>query len=320
MRLAHVEARLEQQLTLNTLIASSYDDLTKVGLHNLNYQRIQARLTALKDDWEKFFIIHEAIGIALRELNHEDRLLPRIDIPKFSGNPEDWLSFKDLFTSLVIAIRSLSSVEKLQYLKTSLVGTAAQLLRNMSVTGDNFQRAWDALIAFYENKRMLVNTALNSLSLKRMTKELAGELERLYTSIMQIYRSLENLQRPVSHWDDFLIFIAVQRLDSETVKTWEQLLGSTKEPPKWHQFTEFLLSRLRSLQAFEKVTFGKLSIQPQKISVKTHYQGTSRKEDPNTEKKCPLCSDNHHPSLCTVYNTKSVQQRRLLIYKHKLCF
>ncbi|XP_018377661.1 PREDICTED: uncharacterized protein LOC108770524 [Trachymyrmex cornetzi] len=382
MRLAHVEARLEQQLTLNTLITSSYDDLTKVSLHNLNYQRIQARLTALKDDWEKFFIIHEAIGIALRELNHEDRLyiqnhsyfsenffvttrelylestermsllldsdhgamsgtssghldvpippgpsyhhharLPRIDIPKFSGNPEDWLSFKDLFTSLVIANGSLSSVEKLQYLKTSLVGTAAQLLRNMSVTGENFQRAWDALIAFYENKRMLLNTTLNSLlSLKRMTKESAGELERLYTCMMQIYRSLENLQRPVSHWNDFLIFIAVQRLDSETVKTWEQLLGSTKDPPKWHQFTEFLLSRLRSLQAFEKATFGKLSTQPQKISVKTHYQGTSRKEDPNTEKTCPLCSDNRHPSLCTVYNTKSVPQRRLLIYKHKLCF
>lgn len=28
--------------------------------------------------------------------------LPRIKIPKFNGSPADWLSFKDLFTSLVL--------------------------------------------------------------------------------------------------------------------------------------------------------------------------------------------------------------------------
>lgn len=48
--------------------------------------------------------------------------LPRIDIPKFNGTPSDWLSFKDLFSSLILANPTLSSVEKLQYLKTSLVG------------------------------------------------------------------------------------------------------------------------------------------------------------------------------------------------------
>ncbi|KYN12141.1 hypothetical protein ALC57_15704 [Trachymyrmex cornetzi] len=280
MRLAHVEARLEQQVALNHLIASSYEDLTKVGLTNLNSQRIQARLAALKDDWEKFSIVHEAIGIALQELStsyYHHAKLPRIEIPKFNGNPEEWLSFKDLFTSLVIANRSLSAVEKIQYLKTSLVGNAAQLLRNMTITGDNFQRAWETLIAFYENTRMLVNSTLNSLlNLKRMSKESAQEMELLYTNIMQIYRSLENLQRPVGQWDDFLVFVAVQRLDSESVKAWEQHLGSTKEPPTWKQFTEFLLSRLRSLQAFEKTRHGKFTTHPHKISVKTHIQGINK--------------------------------------------
>jgi len=64
--------------------------------------------------------------------------LPRIDIPKFNGSPSEWLSFKDLFSSLIVANPTLSHVEKLQYLKTSLVGSASHLLKNTTLTADNF--------------------------------------------------------------------------------------------------------------------------------------------------------------------------------------
>jgi len=116
--------------------------------------------------------------------------LPRIDLPKFDGTPSKWLSFKDLFNSLVTENPTLSAVEKFQYLKTSVIGSAAHLLSNTALTADNFQRAWEALIAFYENKRLLVNAALHSLlSLKRMSGESATEMEQLYTRMIQIYRT-----------------------------------------------------------------------------------------------------------------------------------
>ena len=59
-------------------------------------------------------------------LFHHGRL-PRIDLPKFDGSPADWLSFKDLFNSLVLMNTSLTVVERLQYLKTSLTGSAVPL-------------------------------------------------------------------------------------------------------------------------------------------------------------------------------------------------
>jgi len=89
-----------------------------------------------------------------------------------------------------------------------------------------------------------------------MTKESANEMEQLDTSIMQIYRTLETLHRPVETWDDFLVFIAVQRLDSESVKAWEHHLRSSKEPPTWKQFSEFLITRLlcsKPLKSHEQV-------------------------------------------------------------------
>lgn len=242
---------------------------------------------------------------------------------KFNGTPSDWLSFKDLFSSLILNNPTLTSVEKLQYLKINLVGSAAHLLKNTTLTADNFQKAWEALISFYENKRLLVNAALHSLiTLKRMTKESASELEQLYTSIMQIYRTLETLQRPVNTWDDFLIFIIVQRLDSETVKAWEHHLGSSKEPPTWNQFSEFLITRLLSLQAFEKSRIGKPT-QPYQSSIKSHYQGKSKDNKSNISNNlnsCIICSSNHYITSCPQYISKTIPQKLAIITKNKLCY
>ncbi|XP_018358630.1 PREDICTED: uncharacterized protein LOC108758261 [Trachymyrmex cornetzi] len=153
-----------------------------------------------------------------------------------------------------------------------------------------------------------------------MTKESAADLERLYTSVMQIYRSLETLRRSIETWDDFLVFIIVQRLDSESVKGWEQFLGSDTELPTLLKLTQFLVSRLRSLQAFVKSRASKSSIQPQLTTIKVHYQGKSKEKDVSQGLGCSLCSDKHHPSNCPQYRSKLLKQKLELVAKHKLCY
>ncbi|XP_011859112.1 PREDICTED: uncharacterized protein LOC105556623 [Vollenhovia emeryi] len=382
MRLNHIVTRLEQQLTFIDLISHAAENLERVGQANITSQRIHARLASLKETWEQFLLQHQAVNLAISELDTADKetalahsyfsgnsfssthecyleaiermssfleserepsthssltqsnsqgtsnatyfhhaRLPRIDIPKFNGTPADWLSFKDLFSSLVLLNPTLTSVEKLQYLKTSLIGSAALLLKNTTLTADNFQKAWDALISFYENKRLLVNAALHSLvSLKRMSKESAGEMEQLYTNIMQIYRTLETLDRPVQHWDDVLVFTAVQRLDSESVKAWEHHLGSSKDPPTWDQFSTFLISRLLSLQAFEKSRPGKSANSANQASAKSHFQGRSKDSKAAKVNTCTICSSKHYIAQCPQYGSKTVPQRLAIITKHKLCY
>lgn len=252
-------------------------------------------------------------------ISHHTRL-PRIELPKFNGTPSEWLSFKDLFSSIIIKNTSLSAVEKLQYLKASLTGTAAHLLKNTALTENNFQKAWEDLISFYENKRLLVNASIQALlSLKRMTSESATDLERLYTNLMQIFRTLETLERPVDKWDDFLVFVAVQRLDSESVKAWEQHLGSAKNPPTWKQFCEFLVTRLLTLQAFEKSRGVKPGMKVHQHAMKTHFQ-TKPKADPQSPTTCVICSSDHYLWGCPKYISQTAQQRYALISKHGRCF
>jgi len=212
-------------------------------------------------------------------------------------------------------------VKKLQYLKASLTGTASHLLKNTALTADNFQKAWDDLISFYENKRLLVNAAIQALlSLRRMTRESATDLEYLYTNLMQIFRTLETLQRPVDKWDDFLVFLAVQRLDSDSVKAWEQHLGSAKEPPTWKQFCEFLVTRLLSLQAFEKSRGIKTMTKAQQNTLKSHFQAKNSEIGDKSSPSCIICSSKHYLGGCPQYISKTTQQRYSILTKHGRCY
>ncbi|XP_012543645.1 uncharacterized protein LOC105841073 [Monomorium pharaonis] len=382
MSLNQIHSQIEMQLALSEIIAGTYDNFMKTHVDDIPNKVIQARLTTLKDVWERFSAKHRAVGIAVAGLGPDEKReiqshsyftsnmftstydhyttcyerltalldedqggasstsssqltasassglpaffhqtrLPRFDLPKFNGAPSEWLPFKDLFCSLVINDASLSPVEKLQYLKTSLTGSAASLLKNTTIQAENFQKSWDALIAFYENKRVLVHAALNSLfSIRRMVKESAGELEKLYTLVLQIYRTLESLERPVYYWDDFLIFCIVERLDAESVKAWEQRLGSTKEPPTWTQFTDFLVSHLMTLKAYEGSCNTKIDLRS-KGSAKSHYHGQSKSTSDISGRTCGICSKEHLISYCPQYTNKTVQQRLAIVKKHKRCY
>lgn len=75
------------------------------------------------------------------ELQNKKVNLPAIHLPLFSGEYELWPSFKDLFSSLIHNCTTLSDVEKLHYLKTSVAGEAATLLKHIPVTSVNYIQA-----------------------------------------------------------------------------------------------------------------------------------------------------------------------------------
>jgi len=128
------------------------------------------------------------------------------------------------------------------------------------------------------------------------------------------------LDRPVALWDDFLIFIVSRKLHSETIKAWEQLLAASKDPPKWHQFSEFLATRFLTLQAYERSCSRKETFNPRAKTAKVHHQSKSQEAKGAKIYKCSICSGQHYTALCTQYHTKALKQKLELIQKHKLCY
>lgn len=82
--------------------------------------------------------------------------LPPINIPPFSGQFEKWESFRDRFTSLIINNYELSAFAKMHFLASSVTGHALDVIKNIAITADNFNIAWQMLMSRYDNKRHLV--------------------------------------------------------------------------------------------------------------------------------------------------------------------
>jgi len=76
--------------------------------------------------------------------------LPKLELPKFSGKYEEW--FFDTFNSLIHVNASLSNVQRLQYLKSSVTGDAAKIISALEISGANYDIAWDLLRERYDNK------------------------------------------------------------------------------------------------------------------------------------------------------------------------
>ncbi|XP_074028312.1 uncharacterized protein [Leptinotarsa decemlineata] len=67
--------------------------------------------------------------------------LPEIVLPKFNGNFEDWLEFRDIFDSLIHKNESLTNIQRFFYLRGALEGTAAASIKNIQYTSDNYSVA-----------------------------------------------------------------------------------------------------------------------------------------------------------------------------------
>lgn len=132
--------------------------------------------------------------------------LPRIQLPHFSGKYEDWPAFRDLFQSLIGKDTFTSSVEKLHYLKACLKGEAELLIRSLPTTSENFERAWDVLTAYYENKRLLVRSYISQFTaLQKLKSESVIELRKLCHSVKSTVGSLESIGRSITKGEDLFV-------------------------------------------------------------------------------------------------------------------
>jgi hypothetical protein len=63
--------------------------------------------------------------------NDNNVKLPTIALPKFEGKYEEWLSFEDSFKALVHNNTKIQTVQKFNYLKSCLIGSAAQVIHSL---------------------------------------------------------------------------------------------------------------------------------------------------------------------------------------------
>ncbi|KAK9739455.1 Protein of unknown function (DUF1759) [Popillia japonica] len=133
--------------------------------------------------------------------SHMHVKLPTITLPTFDGTFTLWREFYDAFTALIHSNNSLSDVQKLSYLKSSLKNEPvknepADLIRSYDTTSENYTIAWTALQKRYDNKRRIITDHVqNLLEIPKINKESHAALRQLINQTenhIQCLKSIKN--------------------------------------------------------------------------------------------------------------------------------
>lgn len=239
-----------------------------------------------------------------------------IDAPTFSGELESWVSFRDLFRSVVITNHALSDIQRLQYLRTSCQGKAAELIEGIELAAGNFNVAWEALTHRYENERLLISRMIERLlDVPKMTRECPNELARLLDGTNQCLRSLVVMKRPTDGWDDWLVVQTTRKLDFATRQAWEKSIAATTEMPTFRALNEYLSGVMRAFEAVKGLN--KATNMTRSVTNKTahtHVIATGSKGG------CFMCNGAHGLYNCEAFRSQTVDARRAFAESKHLCF
>ena len=127
--------------------------------------------------------------------------LPRIELPKFSGDVLKFQNFWDQFEAVVHDNDDLPNVQKFTDLRSVLSGNALQTIRGFEVTGTSYQPAVECLKHRYGGKRVVISSLVKSVvQMDAKSVVTAPSLRDLYHTLKNRTRALEALgEVPKSH-------------------------------------------------------------------------------------------------------------------------
>jgi len=201
--------------------------------------------------------------------------------------------------------KNIAPVQKLQYLRMAVSGSAAQLINSLDITDVNYQVAWELLTKRFENKRLIVQSHLSKLfAVQRLEKESATELRFFYDTFTSHIGALKAVGEKVDGWSTPLVFLAASKLDARSLMEWEVSRTDTSVPT-WSELDKFLSHRCHTLDAVEvskrqsKEPSNQLSTQGARKSFIT-FQDNSVMTDETTT-KCYVCKKPHPLYQCSKF-------------------
>ncbi|XP_044585971.1 uncharacterized protein LOC123266009 [Cotesia glomerata] len=166
--------------------------------------------------------------------------LPTTDLPKFDGNFENWLSFKNRFETLIDGRNDLDDLNKFLYLRGCLAGSAANKLALFNASAENYTKAWTLLTETYQKERALVfkhyDALLNINSISIPTNE---NLTKFIDEARQHLNDLESLKATPT--DAFTVRLLERKLPIEIRDKWEETYKDDNTLPSFDEFSKFII-------------------------------------------------------------------------------
>ena len=147
---------------------------------------------------------------------HSQAKLPKLELKKFYGNHIDWYPFWESFESAVHLNSTLTGVDKFNYLKSLLGGSAAHVIAGLTMTNANYEKAIDLLKQRFGNCQLVISSHMEVTKIPRITAvHEVKRLRNLYDTVESHVRGLESLEISQEMYGCFPTPIIMQKLPEE---------------------------------------------------------------------------------------------------------
>lgn len=248
-----------------------------------------------------------------------DVRLPKIDIPTFSGDYLEWISYRDMFVSLVHDNPRLSPVQKYYFLKGSCKDTPLSIVSEYPACDASYDHAWSALSRRYHNKRKICDTVFRKLFDIAKSDGSGESIKKILDTTRNCLALFSTLEIRCENWDPILIHITVGKLDLQTCKEWEQSLKASTEIPSINELFTFLETTFRTLESINDRTMSPAKSGPKNNSYSKPYQTRRVHMVALGDENCPCCGKRHMLYKCFKFAALPSAAKRELVFSKRIC-
>ena len=240
--------------------------------------------------------------------------LPKLEMPKFSGRPEQWQEFWDTFESSVHNNQAVAEIDKFAYLRRYVTDSAKACIAGFRTTAANYKLAIEALQKRFGKKSVIQQAHINALlNISPVFNDWdAARLRKLYDAVECNHRGLQALDISSVTYQSIVVPAIVKKLP-EGIRL---QLTRGKEINGWS--VDDLLDELRT-EVELREEHSRNGARNEKRTPRDDARPITASTLTTTANLfCAFCKGNHAHHHCK--EVTSVSHRKQLIRKYGRCF
>jgi len=316
-----IKATIEAQSTRLETLNDGID--TIIGKHDADaldeqYEKAEEYRSKTSDCLSRCEMLLEMEKSNKEESQKHHMKLPKLTLPTFNGDVIEWHEFIEAFT-LVVDQNPMNDFEKLQYLKSSLKGEAADILSGLPLTKNNYSVAVELLKNRYGSKKRVLRMHIRSLlSLQTPNIKSAPSLRSFVDNVNKHVRGLESLEIASDSYDIILCEILLSKMPVEIKHEWAK---NDDENQTLKELVNLVEKEAKHRDLLATTDFDKPMIQHHSTSTPQKRPLLNRSLLIKSNFPCSFCKSIEHLTYCCPeFTQKSPKERHMMVKSRKLCF
>ena len=259
--------------------------------------------------------------------------LPKLELPKFSGDIIEWQTFWDKFKATVDSLE-LPVITKFTYLQSLLVGEADASISGLTLTSANYTIACKVLEERFGKKEQIIFAhiqALLNMSMPTVGSRMQN-LRSFQDKLLSHVRCLETMDVKGDTYGIFLTPVILSRLPNDIRMEWaregagkesdlEWLLSFLKNKTERRQRADVFSTSEVVKQTANSITSKRPDRRDEEKRRKPQKATASAlKNTSEVDQSCGFCNNGHPSKTCRKLLSNDISVRQNMIKDAGLCF